>query len=80
VQNARKTHTMPLCNEKSGIVFPISRKKFNIEVMISLTAKFRMYIFGTVRMSLLCVIMMIRMILKVVPNRKRTAVTSNMYG
>ena len=47
--------------------------------MISLIAKLRKYILGTVRMSLLHVIIMIMMILPVVPNIKKTADTGNSY-
>jgi len=47
--------------------------------MISLIAKLRMYILGTVRMFLLHVIMMIMMMLPVVPNIKRIADIGNSY-
>jgi uncharacterized membrane protein YdjX (TVP38/TMEM64 family) len=39
-----------------------------------------MYIFGTVRMCLLYVIMMIRMTFPVVPSTKKTATIGNSYG
>jgi hypothetical protein len=45
----------------------------------SLTAKLKMCILGTVRMSLLHVIMMIMMTLPVVPNIRVTADTGNQY-
>ena len=48
--------------------------------MISLTAKLRMYILGTVRMSLFLMIMVIRMTLPVVPNMNRNTDISNSYG
>jgi hypothetical protein len=47
--------------------------------MISLIAKLRMNIFGTVRMSLLHVIMMRRMTLPVVPNIKGNAYIGAWY-
>ena len=47
--------------------------------MISLIHKLRMYMLGTVRMSLLHVIMMIMMILAVVPNIKKNADTAISY-
>ena len=63
-----------------GILFTHTKKKFHDKIIISLTVKLRMYILGTVRMSLLHVIMMIRMTLQGVPNRKETTATGNSYG
>jgi hypothetical protein len=48
--------------------------------MISLIAKLRRYILGTVRMSLLDMIMMIRMTFPVVPNIKKIADIGISYG
>ena len=47
--------------------------------MISLIAKLRMYILGTVRMSLLLMIMTRRMILPVLQNKKATPVIGTWY-
>jgi hypothetical protein len=48
-------------------------EKTTVKYMISLIAKLRIYMLGTVRISLLHAIMMITMTLPVVPNIKRTA-------
>jgi hypothetical protein len=53
-----------------GILFANPSEKSTVKQKISLIAKLRMYILGTVRMSLLRMIMIRRMALLLVPNIK----------
>jgi len=75
-QNEKKIHIMsPL----SHMTRPgKAEEKSTDKKMISLLAKLRTYILGTVRISMLHVIMMIRMTLSVVPNVNRIADNGNL--
>jgi hypothetical protein len=70
-------------NSKDGHVVGINVTKFShksiVKIIVSLTATLRIYILGTVRMSLLHMIVMIRMIFLVVPNIKKSVDTGNLY-
>jgi len=60
-----------------GIIFAHASEKSTAKYFISFIAKLSMYLLGTVRMSLLHVIMMIGITLPVVPNINRIADTGN---
>jgi len=66
----------PRCN-MCRIIFVHASEKSTSKYLISFIAKLSMYILGTVRMSLLHVIMMIRITLPFVPNINRIADTGN---
>jgi hypothetical protein len=78
----RKQHTknvqpiLPLSQVTDVLILNAS-KKSAVKKIISLIAKLRMYILGTVRIFLLHVIMMMMMTLPVVPNIKRNIGTES---
>jgi hypothetical protein len=75
-QNGKKRQKM---SRGSDVACSITAEERSTDkYMISLIAKLRIYIFGTVRMSLLHVIMIIMKTLPVVPNIKRTTDIGNL--
>jgi hypothetical protein len=78
-QNGRNVHINSPSTQLLDIVFAKASRKSTDKKMISLIAKLRMYILGTVRMSLLNMIMIRRMMLLIVPNVKGNAFNGNWY-
>ena len=72
-------HGIPLYGHVRDSLLAKASEKSTVKEMISLIAKLRMYILGTVRVSLLHVIMMKRMTLTVVPNIKVSAYIGTWY-
>jgi len=72
-QNGRNIHIKSPFSHVSDILFAKASEKSTVKYMILLVAKLMMYILGTVRMSLLHMIMIRRMTLLTVPNINGTA-------
>jgi hypothetical protein len=72
-QNRKNLHINSSYCHSSDILFAQASKKRTVTKIISLIAKIMMYILGTVRMSLLNMIMIRMMTLLVIANIKRTA-------
>ena len=72
-QNGRNVHIKSPSSLLSDSLFAQALEKSTVKLMISLIAKLVMYILGTVRMSLLHMIMIRRMTLLIVPNIKGNA-------
>jgi len=78
-ENGKKIHVNLPLNHVSDILIAQVSKKSTVKYMISLIAKLRMYTLGTVRMSLLHMIMIRRTTLAVVPNIKENTYTGSWY-
>jgi len=74
-QNGRNVHIKPPSSHVSDVLLAQASEKSTVTLVISLISKLRMYILGTVRMSLLNMIMIRRMTLLIVPNINGTAYT-----
>jgi hypothetical protein len=71
-KNGKNLH-IKSSNHVTKFVFAQTSGKCTFEIIISLKATLRTYILGTVRMSLLHVLMFRMMALPIVPNIKETA-------